>query len=168
METEIVVRNHRSVHPVGVAGEGEGDFVGFVDQPEIRYLPANLPRPRCLPVKRRLQTTVIVYFNRVTRYDVIMPRPRNSRTIGYLPHVRYFKPAGIPVRMLTEEALLPDELEALRLHDVEGMDQTPASSQMGVSQPTFARILESAHTKVSRAIVKGYAIRIQSGKEETV
>ncbi|PIP14842.1 hypothetical protein COW98_02690 [Candidatus Roizmanbacteria bacterium CG22_combo_CG10-13_8_21_14_all_35_9] len=41
------------------------------------------------------------------------------------------------------------------------MDQTKAAEKMNISQPTFARILDSAQKKVAGAIVQGKAIRIE-------
>ena len=78
------------------------------------------------------------------------------------PDVYYFKPQGIPLQMLEEVVLLPDELEALKLHDVDGFEQIKAAEKMKISQPTFARILDSAYKKVATALVKGKAIRIES------
>ncbi len=79
----------------------------------------------------------------------------------FKPNVYYFKPQGIPLRMLEETVLLPDELEALKLHEVDGLEQTEACQKMKISQPTFARILGSAHKKIAEALVKGKAIRIE-------
>ena len=56
-----------------------------------------------------------------------------------------------------------DEFEALRLADLEGLYQEQAALQMGVSRPTFSRIVESAHKKVADALVHGKAIRIEGG-----
>lgn len=53
-----------------------------------------------------------------------------------------------------------DELTALKLHDVDGLDQEKASREMKISQPTFARILASAHQKLALAIVGGREIKI--------
>lgn len=78
------------------------------------------------------------------------------------PDVVYFKPQGIPLRMLEEVVLKADELEALKLYDVDGLEQTKAAEKMKISQPTFARILDSANKKVATALVKGKAIRIES------
>lgn len=64
---------------------------------------------------------------------------------------------------LKESVLTVDEFEAMRLKDLEGLDQEPAAGKMGVSQPTFHRILASARTKISDAIVNGKAIRIEGG-----
>jgi len=56
-----------------------------------------------------------------------------------------------------------DELEALRLADLEGLYQEQAAEKMGVSRPTFARILESARKKVAEALVKGKGLVIGGG-----
>lgn len=90
-----------------------------------------------------------------------MPRPRIPRLMRFKPDVYYFKPRGIPLRELEEVVLPPDELEALKLHEVDGFEQIEASKKMKISQPTFARLLTSAHRKVAQAIIKGKAIRIE-------
>lgn len=90
-----------------------------------------------------------------------MPRPRAPRCLQFKPHVYYFKPQGIPLRFLEEVVLFPDELEALKLYEVDGLAQTAAAKKMKISQPTFARILESANKKIAQAIIAGKAIRIE-------
>ena len=79
----------------------------------------------------------------------------------FKPNVYYFKPRGIPLRELEEVILLPDELEALKLYEVDGLEQIEASKKMKISQPTFARLLGSANKKVAQAIIQGKAIRIE-------
>jgi len=66
------------------------------------------------------------------------------------------------MRELEEVALEADELEALKLHDFDSLDQKSAAKQMEISQSTFARVLNSAHKKVASAIIEGKAIRIES------
>jgi len=90
-----------------------------------------------------------------------MPRPRRPRCLRFQHNVYYFKSQGIPLRFLEEVILLPDELEALKLYEVDGLDQIKAAQKMKISQPTFARTLESAQKKVAPAIIKGKAIRIE-------
>jgi predicted DNA-binding protein (UPF0251 family) len=90
-----------------------------------------------------------------------MPRPKNPRQLRFTPNVYYFKPQGIPLRFLEEAVLGRDELEALKLYEVDGLDQITAAKKMKISQPTFARILDSAHKKIANAIVSGKAIKIQ-------
>lgn len=89
-----------------------------------------------------------------------MPRPRLCRRINFSPNARYFKPQGIPLRELDEVELTLEELEALRLKNVEDLEQTEASKKMKTSQSTFQRILSSAYAKVSDALINGKAIKI--------
>ncbi|KKQ38432.1 MAG: hypothetical protein US54_C0010G0013 [Candidatus Roizmanbacteria bacterium GW2011_GWA2_37_7] len=88
-------------------------------------------------------------------------RPKLRRCLRFKPNVYYFKPQGIPLRQLEEVVILPDELEALKLYEVDGLDQKKAAVKMKISQPTFARILDSAIKKVVLAIIKGKSIRIE-------
>jgi uncharacterized protein len=92
-----------------------------------------------------------------------MPRPRCLRRICCVPGVTYFKPAGIPLRLLEEVVVTLDEVEALRLADLEGMYQEKAAARMNISRPTFSRLIESAHKKVAEALVKGKALRLEGG-----
>ena len=91
-----------------------------------------------------------------------MPRHKIPRCVRFNPDVYYFKPQGIPLRMLEEVVLRIDELEALKLYDVDGLEQIKAAEKMKISQPTFARILDSAYKKIADALIKGKAIRIES------
>jgi len=90
-----------------------------------------------------------------------MPRPRIPRCLRFKPNVYYFKPQGIPLRELEDIVLLPDELEALKLHEIDGLEQIVAAKRMEISQPTFARILGSVHKKIAEGIISGKAIRIE-------
>jgi len=93
-----------------------------------------------------------------------MPRPRICRRVRFLPGVTYFKPAGIRMRDLEETIVTVDEFEAIRLKDLEGLDQANAAEKMKISQPTFFRLLDSARKKISDALVNGKAIRIEGGE----
>jgi len=90
-----------------------------------------------------------------------MPRPRLRRRVKFSPSVTYFKPRGVPVRDLEVVELSAEELEALRLKNIEKLDQIECAKKMNTSQSTFQRILVSAYEKVSKAMVEGCAIRIQ-------
>ena len=92
-----------------------------------------------------------------------MPRPYCPRTIGFVPGVTYFKPAGVPLRDLEEVVLALDEVEALRLADLQGLYQEQAAEQMKISRPTFARVIESARKKVADALIHGKALRLEGG-----
>ncbi len=83
-----------------------------------------------------------------------------------MPESNYFKPRGIPLSMLEEVNLTVDELEAIRLADLDGLYQEQAAEKMKVSRQTFGRIIESAHKKVAEALVKGKALKIEGGEFE--
>ncbi len=97
-----------------------------------------------------------------------MPRPPKPRLVEFLPHVTYFKPAGVPMATLDEVCLGVDELEALRLKDLEGLDQEACAERMNLAQSTFQRLLTSAREKLTRGIVEGKAIRIEGGPYQLV
>jgi len=92
-----------------------------------------------------------------------MIRPLKPRCIGAEPEAFYYKPRGIPLRELEQVVLTLDEVEALRLKNLEEMDQTKAAKKMGVSQSTFQRILVSANRKTADALLNGKAIKIEGG-----
>jgi len=85
------------------------------------------------------------------------------RRVLNCPQTNYFKPSGIPVRVLEETCLTIDELEALRLADLEGMYQEEAAKKMNVSRQTFGNIIASAHKKVADALVNSKALTIKGG-----
>ncbi len=88
-----------------------------------------------------------------------MVRPRCCYRIGFSPHCKSLKPQG---KNKTAESILlsVEETEALRLKNIESLDQTKAANCMGVSQSTFQRLLSSAYKKISQAIVFGKEIKI--------
>lgn len=92
-----------------------------------------------------------------------MSRPPKWRHVQFLPDTTYFKPVGVPLKELEEVVLAVEELEALRLKDIEGLEQEQCAEKMNISRPTFVRIINAARRKVAEALVKGYAIRIEGG-----
>lgn len=65
------------------------------------------------------------------------------------------------MRSLDIVELSKEEVEAMRLKNISGLDQTECAKAMRTSQSTFQRILSSAYNKISQAIIKGKAISIQ-------
>jgi len=92
-----------------------------------------------------------------------MPRPPKNRMVQAHPEVTYFKPQGVPMRNLKNVVLPVEGLEALRLADLEGLEQEEAAGRMKVSRPTFSRILASARRSVAEALVNGMSISIEGG-----
>ncbi len=80
--------------------------------------------------------------------------------ISFDPRATYFKPRGIPLRELEEVVLSLEEVEAVRLRYVSGLEQTEAAKKMKTSQSTFQRILMSANRKIADALINNKAVRI--------
>ena len=89
-----------------------------------------------------------------------MSRPRGKRRLGGAPEAVFYKPQGVPLRLLQTIEISLEEFEALRLRYTKGLDQVTCAKKMETSQSTFQRILSGAVERVSKAIVQGKAIRI--------
>jgi len=92
-----------------------------------------------------------------------MARPEKLRKVVCVGGGRAFKPIGRPVGTLEVEELQLDELEALRLADLEGLYQQAAAERMGVSRPTFSRILARARSAVARAVIEEKVLVVGEG-----
>lgn len=97
-----------------------------------------------------------------------MPRPPKRRYVEFMPEICYFKPVGVPMLQLLEATLGVDQLEALRLKDLEGLSQEECAERMNLGQSTFQRILSRARRNLTRAIVEGRAIRIEGGNYKLI
>jgi uncharacterized protein len=88
-----------------------------------------------------------------------MVRPKCEYKVSFSPPCRKFKPQklgrGCCVAISLEEA------EAMRLKNLELLEQTEAASRMGVSQSTFQRLLASAYKKVTEALIEGKELHIK-------
>lgn len=92
-----------------------------------------------------------------------MPRPRKACCVAASPTATYYKPRGVPLIALRCAALPVEGLEALRLADAETLGHAEAARRMGVSRPTFSRLLAKARRIVAGALVNGWALRIDGG-----
>lgn len=95
-----------------------------------------------------------------------MPRPLCCRRVGAPPRCGLFRPAGRCGGARETVVLTVDELEALRLADLEGLYQEQAAERMGISRQTFGRIVESARKKAARMLIEGKPLRIEGGAIE--
>lgn len=92
-----------------------------------------------------------------------MARPTKWRQIEHIPTVKNFIPSDQGTTEFEEKILKLEELEAIRLKDLESMEQGECAEKMQVSRPTFQRILLSARKKVADSLINGKAIRIEGG-----
>ena len=106
-------------------------------------------------------------FDSLTDYEHMITisftaRPKCSRKIGCQPGDTYFKPRDTPLTKSSEVELALDEFEAIRLADFEGLYQVEAARKMGISRPTFGRIVGAARHKIAKALVLGKALKTQA------
>jgi predicted DNA-binding protein (UPF0251 family) len=80
-----------------------------------------------------------------------------------MPVVAAFGPIPAQAHELDHVVLTLDEFEAVRLADLEELYQERAAERMGVSRPTFSRIIDSAHRKIAEALVSAKGLRIEGG-----
>ena len=92
-----------------------------------------------------------------------MKRRNQPRRVGFIPEALYFRPVGVESAQVEELTLGRDELEAIRLKDLLGLSQGDAALEMGISQPTFHRLVLTARQRIADAFVNGKAVRIEGG-----
>lgn len=91
-----------------------------------------------------------------------MPRPKKCRRVCGLPACQEFGPRGMGCA--GEPIMLGlDEFEAIRLIDLEGLQQEQAAQQMGVARTTVQAMYNTARRKLALALVKGKTLRIEGG-----
>lgn len=93
-----------------------------------------------------------------------MPRNSKCRKICSEFLHKEFIPADHKISEMV--TLNVDELEAIRLSDLEGLEQEIASIRMEVSRGTYQRILYSGRKKIAEALCGGKGISIGGGNYE--
>jgi len=96
-----------------------------------------------------------------------MARPTKFRRVEFFPENNYFVPWGKPKCELEETVLKVEELEAMRLKDIEDLNQEECAEKMQVSRQTFQNIIDSARKKIAIALTEGKAISISGGHYTT-
>ena len=96
-----------------------------------------------------------------------MARPTKYRTVEFFPEGNYFVPLGKKECELEEVELKVEELEAIRLKDIEGLTQEECAKKMEISRQTFQNIIESGRKKIAIALTQGKAIKIAGGHYTT-
>ncbi|MCD8554353.1 DUF134 domain-containing protein [Seleniivibrio sp.] len=90
-----------------------------------------------------------------------MARPVKKRLVKHRLTYKAFGPVNIDETRDSKVIAIPaDQLEAMRLADLEGLSQNDAADQMGVSRQTFGRIIEQARQSVTYALINGFILSI--------
>lgn len=96
-----------------------------------------------------------------------MARPVKIRKVEVFPTETYFKPLGKKKCECEEVSLKIEELEAIRLKDLEDLSQEESAQRMEISRQTYQNILDDARKKITLALVEGKAIHIGGGDYTT-
>ena len=88
-------------------------------------------------------------------------RRRKNRNIDADHTEVCFKPCGVEGKSLEMIVIYEDEMEAIRLADLESLYQQECADKMQISRTTFSRLVESARKKIADALVNQKAIRVQ-------
>ncbi len=87
-------------------------------------------------------------------------RPRLRRIITGASESRCYKPCCCPEEEGEGISLQPEEIELIRLIDLEGLEQEEAAEKLGVSRKTAWRDLHEARRKIADALVNGKEIQM--------
>jgi predicted DNA-binding protein (UPF0251 family) len=87
-------------------------------------------------------------------------RPKKERVLAVAPKAMKFSPDCTSSGTVV---ISTDELEALRLADLEKLTQEECAQRMGISRRTYWNTLKNARQKIASALVSGKEIRIVDG-----
>lgn len=127
----------------------------------IRYLVSHIYIPNPKKFLTNYEHMLIIWYMKSKRCP---GRPKRFRWVESMPDITHFKPTGVSPGKADQVNLTLDELEAIRLADLEGLYQEQAAEKLNVSRQTFGRIINSAHQKIAEALVKGKSILIEGGE----
>ena len=99
-----------------------------------------------------------------------MPRPKKWRKVCCLPENRSFGPVPgfgqTPPEVTQPVIMTVDEYEAVRLIDLEGMNQEACAEKMRSARTTVQSIYAEARKKLADSLVNGKLLRIEGGDYE--
>lgn len=96
-----------------------------------------------------------------------MARPTKFRKVEFFPDGNYFVPWDKKDSEIEEVEIKVEELEAIRLKDIEQLTQEECANKMDISRQTFQNIIDSARNKIAIALTESKAIRIAGGHYTT-
>ena len=91
-----------------------------------------------------------------------MARPKKQRIIEVKPKSNVFRPDEIMLEDLEILEIELDELEALRLTNLENLSQEETAGRMGISRQLVGLLLSKARKKITDALINSKALKISS------
>ncbi|MBR4400289.1 MAG: DUF134 domain-containing protein [Synergistes sp.] len=93
-----------------------------------------------------------------------MARPCKRRRVFCEPCCRHFAPADSEGNSLPPVIMTVDELESVRLIDLEGLSQEECAESLGIARSTAQNLYGRARLKIARCIVNGRPLKISGGE----
>lgn len=93
-----------------------------------------------------------------------MARIKQQRELNFKPRSKYFGPKD--VKPHEDIVLLHEEIQAIKLMDLDLLYQEDAAKEMNISRPTLARIIKNARKKIATALINGSNIKIHEIKND--
>lgn len=87
-------------------------------------------------------------------------RPRIPRKVSENAVCRCYAPQCCPHQNNEFVLISPEEIEILKLVDIEGLEQEEAAAALGVSRKTLWRDLHEARRKIADALVNGKGMEV--------
>lgn len=95
---------------------------------------------------------------------MLMPRPFKKRRVCYAPSQMAIGPVETPRDLSSTVFMTVDELETLRLMDIEGLTQEECAKRMDIARTTAQAIYASARRKAAECIVNGNSLLVGGGE----
>ena len=89
-----------------------------------------------------------------------MARPCKERNTTHKQIYICFKPTEVAIKDLEKIELQLDEIEAIRLTDLEWLNMKEWAEQMWISASTFCRLTKKARNKLADFIINWKRIRV--------
>jgi len=87
-----------------------------------------------------------------------MARPKKCKIIDLCLEHNEFEPNKAFSKSIF---LFPEELQAIKLKDIDGLGVIDWAKKMWISKSTFSNIYKKAHSKIAKALIDWYKIEFK-------
>jgi predicted DNA-binding protein (UPF0251 family) len=110
-----------------------------------------------------LHSFILLIYNYNYEGGKEMPRPKKWRRVCRMPDIKVYGPLSTDADDSDAVILTVEELETIRLIDLEEMNQVDCAKLMGVARSTVQRIYNDARKKIAKSIINGKILRVEGG-----
>lgn len=111
-----------------------------------------------------LHSFILLIYNYNHEGGNEMPRPKKWRRVCKVPDIKAYGPLNIDADDDLDAVILTvEELETIRLIDLEEMNQVQCAELMEVARSTVQRIYNDARKKIAESIITGKVLKVEGG-----